>query len=318
MSTDDKTSTSIDGSTQKSTDVSSCDLVPDVDGEITMVDFLKLEYEAQQENLDQNLEKKLVDHQHTSEEDLNTSLEASIDRYPHDCIYRHPPYIIDQQKPYIINHHPPDSIDLHSPDCIDRHPWLDELPGYVVELKQDEERMYMSKALHLAVPKHWRPPIWTEEAAGFHKRVKRIHDPVKVVVPCVVFEAESPIPPDRSMQFSSYNEVLDNHKHVEASHRGLRFRDEVDKGPAEAASIDTDRIPSIDTTTSPSIDTTLSSIDSGRVSEHKEFDVHVDREITMEDFLELEEFWELEDGEKLEDLDSGGEVTMEDSLELEE
>ncbi|KAG5400036.1 hypothetical protein IGI04_014643 [Brassica rapa subsp. trilocularis] len=106
-------------------------------------------------------------------------------------------------------------------------------------------------------------PIWTEEGTGFHKRVKRIHDPVKTVVPCTVFEAESPIPPDRSMQFSSHIKVLDDHQHVEASQRGLRFRDEVDKDPAEAALIDTDQIPSndinkpasIDTTSSPSIDT---------------------------------------------------------------
>uniref|UniRef100_A0A0D3CEM9 Uncharacterized protein n=1 Tax=Brassica oleracea var. oleracea TaxID=109376 RepID=A0A0D3CEM9_BRAOL len=70
-----------------------------------------------------------------------------------------------------------------------------------------------------------------EEAAGFHKRVKRIHDPVKFVVPCAVFEAESPIPPDRSVNLGS--------------HSGLAL---------------------IDTTTSPSIDT-------GRVSEQKEFDV---------------------------------------------
>ncbi|KAH0903286.1 hypothetical protein HID58_042789, partial [Brassica napus] len=58
-----------------------------------------------------------------------------------------------------------------------------------------------------------RPPIWIEEAAGFHKRVKRIHDPVKIVVPCAVFEGESPIPPDRSMQFSSYIGVFDDHQH---------------------------------------------------------------------------------------------------------
>ncbi|KAH0884010.1 hypothetical protein HID58_060106, partial [Brassica napus] len=57
---------------------------------------------------------------------------------------------------------------------------------------------------HPAVHEHQRPPICAEEADGFHKRVKRIHDPVKIVVPCAVFEAESPIPPDRSMQFSSY------------------------------------------------------------------------------------------------------------------
>ncbi|KAF3533832.1 hypothetical protein DY000_02041264 [Brassica cretica] len=151
---------------------------------------------------------------------------------------------------------------------------IDVPPGCIIEMEPIEERMYMSKASHFAVPKHQRPPIWTEKAAGFHKRVKRIHDPVKTVVPCVVLEAESPIPPDRSMQFSSHIEVLDDHQHVEASQRGLRFRDEVDKGPAEAASIDTDHIPSIDTYTSPSIDTTTaSSIYSGRVSEQKDFDI---------------------------------------------
>ncbi|WZZ51072.1 hypothetical protein YC2023_051179 [Brassica napus] len=132
--------------------------------------------------------------------------------------------------------------------------------------------MYMSKASHLVVPKHQRPPIWTEEAAGFHKRVKRIHDHVKTVVPCAVFEAESPIPPDRSMQFSSHIEVLDDHQHVEASQRG--FTDEVDKGPAEATSIDTGQIPSNDINKPASIDITTSpSIDTGRVSELKKFDV---------------------------------------------
>ncbi|KAF3560219.1 hypothetical protein F2Q69_00012552 [Brassica cretica] len=97
---------------------------------------------------------------------------------------------------------------------------------------------------------------------------------MKIVVPCAVFKAESPIPPDRSMQFNSYIGVLDDPLHAETSHRGLRFRDEVDKGPAKAASIETNRIPSnginkptsIDATTSPSIDTV-------RVSEQKEFDV---------------------------------------------
>ncbi|WZZ00330.1 hypothetical protein YC2023_072658 [Brassica napus] len=58
-----------------------------------------------------------------------------------------------------------------------------------------------------------------------------IYDPMKIVVSCAVFEVESPIPPDRSMHFSSYI------------------------GPT-----------SIDATTSPSIDT-------GRVSEQKKFDV---------------------------------------------
>ncbi|KAF2561347.1 hypothetical protein F2Q70_00015744 [Brassica cretica] len=69
-STDITTSTWIDRSTQKSTDVSSCVLVPDVDIEITMEDFLELEDETTPENLDHDLEKKLDDHQHTSENDL--------------------------------------------------------------------------------------------------------------------------------------------------------------------------------------------------------------------------------------------------------
>ena len=90
----------------------------------------------------------------------------------------------------------------------------------------------MSNVSHLVVPKHQRPPIWTEEAVGFHKRVKRINDPVKIVVPCAVVEVESPIPPDRSMQLSPYIRVLDDPLHAEASQRGLLFRDEVDKGPS--------------------------------------------------------------------------------------
>ena len=113
-----------------------------------------------------------------------------------------------------------------------------------------------------------------EEAAEFHKRVKRIHDPVKIVVPCAVVEVESPIPPDWSMQLSPYIRVLDDPLHAEASQRGLRFRDEVDKGPAEAISIDTDQIPSNDINKPASIDANPSpSIDSGRVSEQKEFNV---------------------------------------------
>ncbi|KAH0867876.1 hypothetical protein HID58_074898, partial [Brassica napus] len=52
--------------------------------------------------------------------------------------------------------------------------------------------------------KHLRPLICAEEVAGFHKRVKRIHDPVKIVVPCNVFEVEFPIPPDKGVHLSSY------------------------------------------------------------------------------------------------------------------
>ncbi|WZY88340.1 hypothetical protein YC2023_045075 [Brassica napus] len=101
-------------------------------------------------------------------------------------------------------------------------------------------------------------------------------------IEAVVFEDESPIPPDRSVHLDSYSGILNDHQHIKASQRGLRFRDEVYKGPTEPISIDTNRIPSIntneqisiDTTISPSIDTTASSsIDTERVSEHKEFDV---------------------------------------------
>nr|VDD31534.1 unnamed protein product [Brassica oleracea] len=135
--------------------------------------------------------------------------------------------------------------------------------------------MYMSMASHFVVPKHQRPPIWTEEAAGFHKKVKRIHDPpVKIVVPCAIFEVEFPIPPDQGAHLSSYIEVLNDHQHLESSQRGLRFRDEVYKGPTEAASIDTDRIPSNDTNKPASIKTiTSTSIDTHRVSEQKEYEV---------------------------------------------
>ncbi|KAF2580365.1 hypothetical protein F2Q68_00002143 [Brassica cretica] len=90
--------------------------------------------------------------------------------------------------------------------------------------------MHTSTTSHLAVPEHPRPPICTEEVDGFHKRVKRIHDHVKFVVPCIVFEVESPIPANRSVHLA----------------------------PTETTSIDT---------------TTSSSIDIGRVSEQKEFEV---------------------------------------------
>ncbi|XP_048604494.1 uncharacterized protein LOC106440165 isoform X1 [Brassica napus] len=225
-----------------------------------------LELEEWLKDMDQNSKKKLDDDQHTSRGDMETS-KASIGRPHPDEIDRQPPHIDRHRQPLIDRHHPPN---------IDRCPLLDAPPGCIIEMEPIEESMYMSKASHIAVPKHQRPPIWTEEAVGFHKRVKRIHDPVKIVVPCAVFETESPIPPDRSMQFSSYIEVLDDRQHVEASQRGLRFQDEVDKGPAEPVSIDTDRIPSIDTNKPASIDTnkstsidttTSSSIDTGRVSE---------------------------------------------------
>ncbi|KAF3602336.1 hypothetical protein F2Q69_00036206 [Brassica cretica] len=253
-------------STHKSVDISSCDPTSDGDREITIEDFVELEefleledgekledldssrevtmedfldLKEWLEDMDQNSKKKLDDDQYTSRGGLETS-KASIDR--------HQPAEIDRQKPLIIDLHPP-NIDRHSqpiidrqhPPNIDRCPLLDDPPGCIVELEQVQERMYMSKASHFAVPKYHRTPIWTEEAVGFHKRVKRIHNPVK---------------------------------HVEASQRGLRFRDEVDKGPEEATLIDTDKIPSNDINKSASIDATTSpSIDTGRVSEQKEFDM---------------------------------------------
>uniref|UniRef100_A0A0D3BH42 Uncharacterized protein n=1 Tax=Brassica oleracea var. oleracea TaxID=109376 RepID=A0A0D3BH42_BRAOL len=225
-----------------------------------MEDFLELE----EEDMDQNSKKKLDDDKHTSRGDMETS-KASIDRHQPDEIDRQPPRIIDLHPPDIDRHRQP-VIDRHHTPNIDRCPLLDVQSGCIVEMEPIDERMHKSEASHPAVPKHQRPPIWTEEAVGFHKRVKRIHDPVKIVVSCDVFEAESPIPPDRSMQFSSYNEVLDDHQHVEASQRGLQFRDEVDKGPAEAASVDTDQIPSNDINKPASIDATTSpSIDTGRI-----------------------------------------------------
>ncbi|KAF2575890.1 hypothetical protein F2Q70_00004333 [Brassica cretica] len=134
--------------------------------------------------------------------------------------------------------------------------------------------MQKSKASHPAVHEHQRPPICAEEAVGFHKRPKMIHEPVKIVVPCAIFVVEFPIPPDKGAHLSSYIEVLNDHQHLESSQRGLRFRDEVYKGPAEAASIDTDRIPSNDTNKPASIKTiTSTSIDTHRVSEQKEYEV---------------------------------------------
>ncbi|KAF3546252.1 hypothetical protein DY000_02009604 [Brassica cretica] len=252
--------------TQKSTDVSSCDLVPDVDREITIEDCLELEDEAQPENLDQNLEKKLDDDQPTSERDLGTSLKAGIDL--------HPPYIIDRHATYIIDLHLSDCINRHSPNDIDRHPSSDELPEYIVELEPVEEREYKSETSHLFVTRHLRPPICAKEAARFHKRVKRIHDPMKIMVPCDVSQVEWPIQPDRSMQLGTYSGLFDDHQHATASQRGLRLRDEVDKGPAKAASIDIGRIPSNDNNKPASIDTfTPTSIDIHRISEHKEYEV---------------------------------------------
>lgn len=159
--------------------------------------------------------------------------------------------------------------DRHPPECINRHPCLDELLGYTVEIEPIEERMHKSATSHFSVPKHQR----LCEAVGIHKRVNQIHDPVKFVVPCFVFEAESPIPPERSVQPGSYIGVLDEHQHASISQIGLRYRGDFDKGPTKATSIDTSQTTSIDTDKTTSIDSsTLTSIDTRHESEHKKYE----------------------------------------------
>nr|VDD09862.1 unnamed protein product [Brassica oleracea] len=225
-STDGTTSTSIDSTTSTSTNGTTSMSINDIEKEITMEDFLDLEefleleleefleLEEWLEDIDQNSKKKLDEDQNTSRGDLETSPKASIGRHQPDEIDRHPPCIIDQHPPSIIVRHLPDSIDLHPPesidrhptDCIDRphppdldHPLLDEPHSFIVEMEPIEERVHQSEASHLVVHGHLRPPICAVKAAGFHKRVKRINDPVKFVVPCAVVEVEFPIPPDKSM-----------------------------------------------------------------------------------------------------------------------
>ncbi|KAJ4876063.1 Uncharacterized protein Rs2_41081 [Raphanus sativus] len=152
--------------------------------EVTMRDFIELEEWLESEQ-------KLDDERNTMRKNLETSSKARIDRY----------------RPDEIDRQPPDSIDRNPPECIDRHQWLDELPGYTVELEPIEVRMHESETSYLAVPEHLRP-ICAEEAAGICKRMKRIHDPVKIVVPYAVVEAGSPIPPDRACSsFSEGDEV---------------------------------------------------------------------------------------------------------------
>ncbi|KAF2540393.1 hypothetical protein F2Q68_00032146 [Brassica cretica] len=107
--------------------------------------------------MDQNSKKKLDDDQHTSRGDLETS-KASIDRHQPDEIDRQPPHIIDLYPPDIDRHRQP-NIDRHHPPNIDRCPLLDVPPSCIIEMEPVEERMYMSKASHLAVPKHQRPSI---------------------------------------------------------------------------------------------------------------------------------------------------------------
>ena len=90
---------------------------------------------------------------------------------------------------------------------------------------------------------------------------------MKFVVPCFVFEDESPIPPDRSVQPGSHIGVLDEHQHASISQGGLGYKGYFDKCPAEALSNDAnDQTTSIDSIISPSIDT-------HRISEQTEYEV---------------------------------------------
>ncbi|KAF2607665.1 hypothetical protein F2Q68_00045064 [Brassica cretica] len=68
------------------------------------------------------------------------------------------------------------------------------------------------------------------------------------------------------MHLGSHCGVFNDHIQAEASQRGLIFRSEIDTCPTDAISNDINKPTSIDATTSPSIDT-------GRVSEKKEFEV---------------------------------------------
>ncbi|CAG7909502.1 unnamed protein product [Brassica rapa] len=134
--------------------------------------------------------------------------------------------------------------------------------------------MHMSKTSHIDVSEHLRPHVCAEEAVGICKRVKRIYDPVKIMVPCAVLEVESPIQPDKGVYLSSYIEVLNDQHHVEAYQRGLRFRDEVDNCPAEVPSSNINRTKLIDTNTSSSIDTgQIPSIDTRCESEQNEYEL---------------------------------------------
>ncbi|KAJ4889386.1 Uncharacterized protein Rs2_29134 [Raphanus sativus] len=144
--------------------------------EFTMEDFIDLEEWLESDQ-------KLHDERNTIRKDMETSSKASIDRYP------------------------PDEIDRHTPEYIDRHTCLDELPGCTVKLEPIEEIMHKSETSYLAVSEHLRP-IFPEEAVGIFKRENMIHDHVKIVVLCMVFEAESPIPPDKGAHLSYYIEVL--------------------------------------------------------------------------------------------------------------
>ena len=205
-------------------------------------DFLKVLDGAHHKDLGQNSEKKLDDDLHTSGRDMETSPKDSIDRH---------------RQPDIDRPRPPD-IDRHPSDDIDRLPLLHELPGYTLEEEPVEERIHESETSHLTFHEHLRPHICAKEAEKFHKRVKRIHDSVKIMVPCTMVEVEFSIRPIRSVHLGFYNGLFADDMYALASQRELRCKGEVDKDPAKASSIHTNQIQSIDI---------------GRISEQKKFEV---------------------------------------------
>ncbi|KAF3587714.1 hypothetical protein F2Q69_00029614 [Brassica cretica] len=190
----------------------------------TMEDFLKLEEWL--EDMDQNSKKKLDDDQHTLRGDLETLPKDSTDRHRPDEIDRHLPYIINLRPPYIIDRHEPDSVDYtHPTSSIDMHQITSIYVHQIVSI--DTHCWTNCIAARLS---------WNQLRK--ESTMKRIHDLVKIVVPCAVFEAESPIPPDKSLHL----------------------------GPTEAVSNDINKPASIDPTTS-------SSIDIHRASERKDFEL---------------------------------------------
>ncbi|KAF3533899.1 hypothetical protein DY000_02040942 [Brassica cretica] len=242
-------------STHKSVDISSCDPTSDGDREITIEDFLELE-----EFLELEDEEKLVDLDSSREVSMEDFLE--LEEWLEDMDQNSKKKLDDDQHTSRGDLETSKAnIERHQPDEIDRQPThiIDLRPSYIIDR-------------HLANSINLHPPDIDRQRQPI---IDRHHPPNIDRCPLVdVLPAESPIPPDRSVHLGSYNGILDDHQHVEASQRGLRFRDEFDKDPAEATSVDTDRIPLNDTNKPASIDSITSpSVETGRISEQKEFDV---------------------------------------------
>lgn len=67
-----------------------------------------------------------------------------------------------------------------------------------------EEIMYKPKVPYHDVPKYLKPPICAKELVEFYKRVKRIPDHKKFMVPFTIYEVEFPVPPDKIEHLASY------------------------------------------------------------------------------------------------------------------